>query len=101
MDNYETLSEALDGLKKHGFTTDFNLAFNQLKCSASGQCFSPSEFEIVAHYRFEGNTDPADEAVLYAISAKNGSVKGSLVNAYGAYGETISDEMIMKLSINE
>ncbi|MCY7422972.1 MAG: hypothetical protein LH478_14665 [Chitinophagaceae bacterium] len=99
MHSYETVSESLTELKLRGFTTDFNLAFDNIKCSDTGVCLLPSQFEIVEHYRFEGNTDPADEAVVYAIASKDDSMKGVLVSAYGAYSEQISDDMIKMLSV--
>lgn len=99
MRSYETVSESLTDLKERGFTTDFNLAFDYIKCNETGLCLSPSQFEIVEHFRFEGNTDPADEAVVYAIASKDNSMKGVLVSAYGMYSEQISDDMIKKLSV--
>ncbi len=41
-------------------------------------------------------TDPDDEAVLYAIEARNGN-KGTLVDAYGPYSEAVTSEMAEKL----
>ena len=99
MYSYETVSESLTDLKLRGFTTDFNLAFDNIKCSDTGVCLLPSQFEIVEHYRFEGNSDPGDEAVVYAVASKDHSMKGVLVSAYGAYSEQVSDEMIKKLGI--
>jgi hypothetical protein len=98
---YDTLLEALNDLKLRGFTTDFNIAFDKVQCSDTGACLDPSQFEIVEHYRFEGKNDPDDSSILYAISAKDGSLKGVLVNAYGMYGDAVSDELIKKLTINE
>ncbi|MDI9365401.1 MAG: phosphoribosylpyrophosphate synthetase [Flavobacterium sp.] len=101
MTNYDTLVEALNNLKQKGFTTDFNIAFDKVQCKATGACLNPSEFEIVAHYRFEGKNDPDDSSVVYVIAAKDGSIKGILVNAYGMYGDAVSDDLIKKLAINE
>lgn len=101
MKNYDTMIEALNDLKLQGFTTDFNIAFDKVQCADTGTCLNPNEFEIVGHYRFEGKTDPDDSSVLYAIAAKDGCIKGVLVNAYGMYGDTTSDELIKKLAINE
>lgn len=98
---YDTLLDALNDLKLRGFTTDFNIAFDKVQCTETGTCLNPSEFEIVEHYRFEGKNDPDDSSIVYAITAKDGSVKGVLVNAYGVYGDTTSDELIKKLAINE
>lgn len=101
MPAYETVTEALRELKLRGFTTDFNLAFDSIKCSTTGKCLSPEEFEIVAHYRFEGNTNPADEEVIYAIASKDGSMKGVLVSAFGTYSDAIDDALIRKLQMRK
>ncbi len=93
---YDTVSEALNDLKKRGYTEDFNLQENCLKCNDLK--FYPGDFTITEVYRFEGNTDPADEAVVYAIEGSNG-IKGSLVNGYGYSSEPMSDEIIQKLKI--
>ena len=101
MPAYETVTEALKDLKARGFTTDFNLAFDNIQCSKTGKCLAPSEFEIVEHHRFEGNSNPADEEVVYAIEAKDGSMKGVLVSAFGTYSEPLEDSMIRKLSMRK
>jgi len=100
MPAYDSLIDALKDLKQRGFTVDFNLAFDHVKCQASGVCLNPSQFEITEHYRFEGNSNPDDSSVVYAIESKDGSMKGTLVSAYGMYSDNISDEMIQKLRMH-
>lgn len=101
MQTYDTLVDALNGLKKQGFTTDFNLAFDQIKCQETGVCLAPSQFEITNYYRFEGMTNPDDSSILYVVEAKDGSMKGTLVSAYGVYSDPVSDEMLNKLKIHQ
>jgi hypothetical protein len=101
MPAYDTLTDALADLKQRGFTTDFNVEFDTIKCASTHKVLLPAEFEIIEHYRFEGNTDPGDESVVYAIASKDNSLKGVLVSAYGAYSESISEEMIHKLTVHE
>jgi hypothetical protein len=96
MANYDTLSAALDAMRQNGYTEDFNLAENCLICNS--QRFNADEFEINEVHRFEGPTDPADEAVLYGIESKNG-LKGVLVNSYGYQSEPMSDAIARKLRI--
>lgn len=96
MHAYDTVSEAVNDLKKRGYTMDFNLDENCIVCHEDR--FNPGEFEITEVYRFEGNTDPADEAVVYAIESVKGQ-KGVLVNGYGAYSDNMSAEMANKLHI--
>jgi hypothetical protein len=94
MPSYDTLSEALTALKSRGYTLDFNLSENCLICA--GKPYSVEEFEITEVYRFEGQTDPADEAILYAIESADG-IKGVLVSGYGVSAEGMSAEMAKKL----
>ena len=101
MPSYDTLTEALIDLKKRGFNTDFNVSFIHIQCSDTGKELYPQDFEIVEHYRFEGNSDPGDESVVYAIHSIDGSIKGTLVSAYGMYSESVSEDMIKKLNVHE
>lgn len=98
---YENMVDALNDLKKRGFNTDFNIAFDNISCRETGVCLSPSQFEIVEHYRFEGETNPSDSSVIYAVQAADGSMKGTLISAYGVYSEPVSDDMIQKLKVHE
>lgn len=100
MPNYDTVSLTLDSLKERGYTTDFNIAFDKLICSQTKECLNPDQFEITETYRFEGETNPSDEAVVCAVESKDGKMKGAFVSAYGIYAEAISEEMMRKLSMH-
>lgn len=95
---YDTVSQAVNGLKQRGFLLDFNLQENCLVCNEN-QTYNPNDFEITEVYRFEGDTDPADEAVVYAVESKNGK-KGVLVSGYGVSADGMSAEMASKLRIH-
>ncbi len=99
MNVYDTLTEALDGLRKQGFTLDYNLKNNCLKCQQNAIELYPADFTIVDVYRFEGMTDPDDSTVLYAIESNNGD-KGTLVDAYGPYSEAVTPDMAEKLAMH-
>jgi hypothetical protein len=93
--HYATVSKAIEELRKQGYTTDFNLEENAIVCNAGK--FSADDFEIADVYRYEGDSDPGDEAAVYAIQSFNG-LKGVLVTGYGASSETTSPEMLRKLT---
>ena len=99
MYTYETVSEAVNDLSKRGYHDNLRIGSDCLHCDAKELQLSPNEFHIDEVYRFEGNTDPADETIVYAISANDGSVKGTLVDAYGTYSDSASEELVEKLSI--
>ncbi len=92
--HYATVSSAIEQLQHQGFTIDFNLEENCISCGEGK--FSKDEFEIVDVYRYEGNSDPADEATVYAIASKSG-IKGILVTGYGMSTDFLNDEILKKL----
>lgn len=97
MENYETLSQAITALKAQGYTEDFNLKENCLECIADKKDLLPHEFIIDKSFRFDVNEDPSDQAVLYAISSSIHNMKGLLVNGYGIYSDSTSNDMLAKL----
>jgi len=97
MITYITITDALADLKKRGYTIDFNLTLVGKPNSNSHVALPGDRFEIAEVYRFEGETNPDDEAVIYAIESING-IKGILINGYGVSTEPAVDEFIARLS---
>jgi hypothetical protein len=98
MYTYDTVTEAVKGLKQRGYTIDFNLEADRLLCPKTPLALKPADFEITEFYRFEGPSDPADEAAVYAIECKGGQ-KGVLITGFGISAEGVGEEMIEKLSV--
>ena len=95
MYNYDTVSEAVNGLRSRGYDLDFATRYDSLVCKE--WVLTPEEFEIAEIYRFEGNTDPADEAIVYGIESKHG-LKGIFVNGYGPSSDGMHDDLVKKLN---
>lgn len=81
---YETMTEALEGLKQRGFTANFEFLNNTFRAVDGGKTFSPDELTIVEHHRFEGVSDPDDLSVLYALETNDGT-RGTIADAFGPY----------------
>jgi len=96
---FDTVTEALQWLTSEGFTENFNLDENCIRFNNNKQSISPEEFKIEYVFRFEGDTDPGDEDIVYGISSDSYEMKGVLTSAFGIYADAISTEMIKKLSI--
>lgn len=97
LQSYDTLSQAINGLQKEGYDEDLNLKEHCIVCRAKGYEILAKDFIVDKIYRFEGASDPSDSSILYAISSDKFSLKGLLVDAYGAYSNPITSEMIEKL----
>ncbi|TDN36766.1 phosphoribosylpyrophosphate synthetase [Hymenobacter sp. UV11] len=95
---YDTLMEALLALRRRGYTLDYNLAGTVARCVQVPEELRPSELHIEEVHRFEGNSNPDDSAVLYALrSGRNPAHRGVLVAAYGPYVETAAADFIQQL----
>ena len=81
-----TLVYCLNYLVKQGFTADFKITSRGLTILGRDKTFLPEEVKILNFYRFEGDSDPADNSILYAIEAGDGT-RGTLVDAFGAYSD--------------
>lgn len=97
--HYDTLLEAVNDLKKRGFTYDFTEQKDKLYCTEKNCNFNPEEFEIVEFHRFEGISDPEDSSIVYAIKSEKNNIQGYLVNAFGAYSDPHNSQLISKIKI--
>jgi hypothetical protein len=98
MHSYDTVADAVNGLKQRGYNIDFNLEADKICCPKTPLELKPADFEITEFHRFEGDSDPADEAVVYAIESRNGD-RGLLVTGFGISAEGVGEEMIEKLRV--
>ncbi len=99
MEEMTTLTEVINKLRTEGYLEDFNLQQNSLVCQNGHYSVFHNEFVIDKVYRFEGDSDPADEATVYAISSPKYGIKGILVNGGGIYSDDLTDEMLDTLKI--
>jgi hypothetical protein len=96
-ESYGTLSQTVEGLKNDGYDMDFNIHDECIVCHQLNAQLLPDEFEIDKVFRFEGESNPDDEAVLYAISSPKYGIRGLLVNGYGISADEASSAMVEKL----
>ncbi|MEB8329723.1 phosphoribosylpyrophosphate synthetase [Flavobacteriaceae bacterium KMM 6897] len=96
--SYTSLSEAINALQQEGYTEDFNLCDAGIENKHKKIIHPASELNVVKYYRFEGDSNPDDNTVLYVIETSRGE-KGLLLDAYGAYSGNVSNEMIHKLKM--
>ena len=89
--HYATVSEALDELNENGFTYDFNLHEEDI-------IKNTQNYEIVHVYRYEGDSDPGDEAIVYGIKSSSGK-KGVFVAGFSANTENEAAEVLNKMNI--
>jgi hypothetical protein len=88
--HYDSVSKALDDLNEKGFNYDFNLHDEDISKN-------PDKYEIVHVYRYEGDSNPDDEAIVFGIKSSSGK-KGVFVTGFAA--NSVSDGAQALLQIN-
>lgn len=89
--HYASVSKALEELKILGFIVDYNLQENAIMDY-------PDSYQIVRIYRYEGDSNPDDEAVVYGIQSNAGE-KGVFVAGFSANSENEAAKVLRELSI--
>ena len=101
MKDYGTLSQAINKLKlEEGYEHDFNLLDEEIELKSEDETFGVEDFDVDKVLRFEGMSNPDDNAILYAITTSKG-YKGVLVDGYGVSSGQVSKEMTKKLDLKD
>ena len=98
-----TLTETIEKLRDKQFIHDFYIKDGLLKCDETNESFRTDEVLIEKTGRYEGDSNPDDMSIIYAITSKTGT-QGILIDAYGTYANPKISEFIKKVTskvINE
>lgn len=77
-----TMTSCTNMLQSEGYTENFVISEVGLQAPSNEKIYTPDEVKINSFYRFEGESDPADNAIVYAIETNDG-IKGMLIDSYG------------------
>lgn len=79
----DTVTEALALLEAEGFTASFVVRDGRVRCLACGEVHEASTAVVERVHRFEGASDPDDEAIVFGLRCTVCGARGTLVSAYG------------------
>nr|WP_315027498.1 hypothetical protein [uncultured Chryseobacterium sp.] len=103
-DSMTTLSQVMKILSERGIQREFRMNEKcEMKFENSEKIYQPNELIILKTYRFEGDSNPDDSAVLYVVKDDAGN-RGMIIDAYGAdsnYPGHEFDEFLRKIPILE
>lgn len=92
----KNLSACVNRMKEEGYKEDFQVTDQGLAPFDKSKTWTPQQVSIVSFYRFEGESDPGDNTVLYVIETQDGH-KGTLVDGYGAYADENVSKFIVEV----
>jgi len=79
----ETLQEAIERFASAGFRDSFQAVRGGLRALEAKQVVASEHLVVEEIVRFEGESDPGDSAVLFALRSRDGKIAGTFVAAYG------------------
>lgn len=100
VNEYATVTEAIDGLKRRGFSANFEFTGDAVLDVERKRRYAAADLTVVEHHRFEGETDPGDMAIVYALVGRDGA-RGVLVAPFGAYTEAGLGAFLGKVTMHE
>ena len=96
-----TLSQIIEKLRIRRQDNEFTIG-DEGFVAPNGKVYQPDELKIVKIYRFEGDSNPSDAAILYVIKANDGLV-GYSIDSYGAFSNhsPAYDDFIKKIPVED
>ena len=79
-----TLSEVMEKLRQKGITNEIRMTDDKrFVISGTEKSYQPEDLKIIRTYRFEGESDPADNVALYLIKDNYENI-AMIIDSYGA-----------------
>jgi hypothetical protein len=97
----ETLHAAVARLERAGYSVDLRARPGGFLDGRTGHVHPPEALVVDEIVRFEGESDPGDEAVLFALRARDGSARGTYVTRFGPSADPVGAELIKQLDTGE
>ncbi len=102
--NLKTLSQVLNTLTKRGITKEICMnEKHEMILRNEDKVYQPEDLIVLKSYRFEGDSNPDDNAVLYLLRDKDGTL-ATVLDSYGSesnYSGEEFDNFLRKVPIQD
>lgn len=99
-----TMSQVMTKLAKKDITKEIRMNENcEMKLQDTDKTYAPEDLKILKVYRFEGDSNPDDNAVLYVAQDRDDQ-KAYIIDSYGAesnYPGDKFDDFIRDIPVEE
>jgi hypothetical protein len=85
-EHLETVVSVLNKLEKEGYETQFKATDEGLLSLSTDIVYQPDQIKVENFFRFEGESNPDDTAIVYAVVTHNGE-KGTITDSFNSYGD--------------
>lgn len=95
--NMDSLVTVLASIEKLGFTSQFEVNGKIMVSLKTDNHFMPDQIKVDHFYRFEGESNPGDSSIMYAIETHD-KEKGTLIDGYGVTSDQATADFMRKVS---
>ncbi|RZK50792.1 MAG: hypothetical protein EOO99_01080 [Pedobacter sp.] len=97
-----TLSQVMEKLRLKGIDNELKMSdHGKMQAKSLNKVYKPEDVTIIKTYRFEGMSDPGDNAVIYVVEDQDGDI-GYILDAYGTYSDNLGsafDDFLKKINV--
>lgn len=84
-----TVTEAVDLLRRRGYTADFELVDDALRSDGGISPCVIGEAIVEGLYRFVGPSDPGDQMIVFGLLDPVSEIRGTLATAFGPSADPV------------
>lgn len=92
-----TVTDAVAFLRGAGYTDEVDLEGRCISCGRTNMSYALEDVIVDHTFRFEGDSDPGDEAIVLGLSYPDTDVRATFVSAFGAYADPAAAEFFARL----
>jgi hypothetical protein len=92
-----TVTDAVAFLRAAGYTDDVELDGSSLSCARTQMNYALADVVVDHTFRFEGDSDPGDEAIVLGLRYPGSDIKATLVSAFGHDADPATTEFLSRL----
>ncbi len=97
----DTVTEAVAFLASEGYVDDYRLCPEGIVDTATGAAHPVATATVDYTFRFEGPSDPGDEAIVLGVHCAGWGRRGVVVSAYGPDAEPETAAMLVALTSHD
>lgn len=92
-----TVTEAVAFLREQGYTDDIELNGTNFVFGRTNLSYALVNVIVDHTFRFEGDSDPGDEAIVLGLRYPDTDIRATLVSAYGRDADPATAEFFRRL----
>lgn len=92
-----TVTEAVAFLHEQGYTDEIELKGANFMCERTSHSNDLANAIVDHTFRFEGDSDPGDEAIVLGLRYPDTDIRATLVSAYGRDADPATAEFFRRL----